>query len=71
MKQNKLTAEAKEVWEIIQSRHDDRAKTNMFLSSSVYNDFKNYCKEHNMKPNDVLEILMQRFIGSFEENKKK
>lgn len=59
-----------EIIEQLTSEHN-RMKVNLFLKKDVYTDFKEYCKQKNVKPNEVLEILMEHFTGSFERPRKK
>lgn len=45
----------------------DRARTTLYLSKSVYADFKKHCAD--VAPSQVVEELMKQFVASTPKKK--
>ena len=47
----------------------DRTRTTLYLSKSLYEEFKNHCQE--VPPSQVVEELMRHFIATTPAKKSK
>jgi len=45
---------------------EDRMKTSLFLSQKIYSNFKKNCKRAKVRPNQIVEDLMEQFNNSID-----